>query len=314
MTTPNDVSVVICTRDRPEFLRSALAALLPRLPDGVEVLVVDSASVTTDTLEIATAAGVRAVRSEVPGLSIARNLGIAHTARPIVAFTDDDCEPQQGWIEALLAAFSSDPRVGAVTGVLVSGDDPLPSGITERRLSDPRDGLDAGHGALMAYTRAALVDAGGFDDVLGAGRWAAGAEDLDMFCAVLDTGRLLVATPDAVVRHIFVRDDDAYAALNAGYGRGLGALAVKWKRVRPGVGRPLTRTILVRAIRGVVRHRGDARRRAGSRALLSGIRSGMREAAHWRIEGRRFIDDHPPQATTTAHPAGDPPTPEGEAL
>ncbi len=90
MHTSDELAVIICTRDRPAMLRRCLASVTASTPPETDVLVVDSASVTSETREVAEAAGVRVVRSEIPGLSIARNLGLVSTGRSLVVFTDDE--------------------------------------------------------------------------------------------------------------------------------------------------------------------------------------------------------------------------------
>ena len=66
------------------------------------------------------------MRSDIRGLSIARDVGVRATERPLVLFTDDDCIAVEGWLEPILARFA-DPTVGAVTGrmldhTLIGGD------------------------------------------------------------------------------------------------------------------------------------------------------------------------------------------------
>ncbi len=50
-------------------------------------------------------AGVRFVRLEHAGLSVARNRGAEVARGEIVAYTDDDCEPDAGWLRWLACAF-----------------------------------------------------------------------------------------------------------------------------------------------------------------------------------------------------------------
>ena len=76
MPAPSDLAVIVCSRERADMLEHALASIVAATPREVEILVVDSASTTTATKEVAEAAGVRYVRSDVKGLSIARNLGL----------------------------------------------------------------------------------------------------------------------------------------------------------------------------------------------------------------------------------------------
>lgn len=295
MTRSRDVSIVLCTRERAELLVGALRAIRTSLPAGVEVLVVDSASTTAATLNAAREASFPVVRTDVKGLSIARNLGLRSTDRAIVVFTDDDCEPVEGWIEALAAAFGDDDRVGAVTGRLLDHSAPPPAAMPKRRLTRTLEGLDAGHGAVMAFRRELVLELGGFDEVLGAGRRAAGAEDLDMFCRVLESGHTVVVEPAAIVRHVFTRDDDAYVELNTGYGRGLGAMAAKWLRRRPAIGIPLSVRMIARAGRRALRVGQNPRARSGARALLDGIRVGFAEQLRTPLRGGAFVDVTPPE-------------------
>lgn len=287
------------------MLREALATVTRYTPDDTSVLVIDSASTTHDTREAALAAGVEVVRTDVKGLSIARNVGLEATDREIVLYTDDDCVAVEGWIDGILAHFA-DPAVGAVTGEMIDPADPPPPSAGVRRFTRVVDGLDAGHGALMAFRRAALVQVGGFDEVLGAGRVLAGAEDLDIFCRLLDAGWAIVYDPHCVIHHVHTRDDIAYESLYLGYGRGLGGLAGKWLRMRPLTGLRLLATLVGRNARRIRRHRGDPRRGPAERAMLRGIRLGVAASTRMRLRDGRLVDAHPPTpiVLTTAHEEG----------
>ncbi|AZZ53849.1 glycosyltransferase family 2 protein [Rathayibacter festucae] len=294
--TPGDVSIILCTRERPDMLREALAAIAAGTDPAVEVIVVDSASTDSRTREVALAAGVRYVRTDTKGLSIARNLGLDSSDRPIVVYTDDDCSPTPGWIEALLRAFEEE-RVTVATGrmldhTLVDTDVPPTDRIVYR--SAVR-GLDAGHGAVMAFRRDVLQTLGAFDDTLGAGRYLAGAEDLDIFCRALAAGGTAVFVPDSVVLHVNTRNPVAYRRLMRGYGLGLGALVGKWWRLSPKVGARLTATLAVRSGRRLVR--SAQRRGRGAKdelAMVEGILRGYLRSRHLRLSGSTFVDEYPP--------------------
>ena len=51
-----------------------------------------------------------------PGSYAARNAGIADSDGRYVFFTDSDCRPDRGWIEAGLAALATGPDNGRITG------------------------------------------------------------------------------------------------------------------------------------------------------------------------------------------------------
>lgn len=304
MPRPEDVTLAICTRERPEMLASALASFTAVTPPGVQILVVDSASTTPATWEVADAAGVDYVRSDIKGLSIARNLALESSRRPIVVFTDDDCAAVEGWMAPILEGFD-DPAVGAVTGRMLDhtlvGTQQAPP---PRRFTRTIEGIDAGHGAIMAFRRERTVALGGFDPVLGAGRRLAGAEDLDMFCRVLDAGHAIVHDPACVIHHMNTRVGDDYTALHLGYGLGLGAMANKTARLRLGTGLALLAVLVKRTIGRAVRHRRDPRKGRADRAMLRGIADGFLAGARMRLHGTTFIDEHPPAPTPIGDPAG----------
>ena len=54
--------------------------------------------------------------SENPGLSNARNRGLAEAAAPVVAFLDDDAIADQGWLSAILDGFNAQPQPACVGG------------------------------------------------------------------------------------------------------------------------------------------------------------------------------------------------------
>src|SRR5262245_11986459 len=111
------VTVVLCSRDRPEQLAEALPAVKASLGAADQLIVVDSASRGPETTGLAERLGVRCVRVERPGLARARNAGVREAATDVVAFTDDDCTPLDGWLDALREPFR-DPAVGFVTGAV----------------------------------------------------------------------------------------------------------------------------------------------------------------------------------------------------
>jgi glycosyltransferase involved in cell wall biosynthesis len=304
MPTPAELAIVICSRERADLLRSALVTVRACTPPETSVIVVDSASTTTATREVVREAGVEYVRTDIKGLSIARNVGLAATQRPFVLYTDDDCEAVPGWTSGILAAF--DPEVGAVTGTML---DHALVGVAAapepaRRMSSTIDGIDAGHGALMAFRRTALVELGGFDEVLGAGRRFAGAEDLDMFCRVLEAGWVVVHDPTSVVHHVHTREDPAYVQLYQGYGLGLGAMGGKWLRIRFRTGARILAVLAGRTLRRAFRARGDRRRAPAEWAMLRGIVAGTLAVARAGVDRGRLIDHDPPAPIVLAPVVG----------
>jgi glycosyltransferase involved in cell wall biosynthesis len=227
------VSIVVCSRDRPEQLATSLAAIaVVRGPED-ELVVVDSGSVDGRTVRVAEEGSAdRVVRCALPGLSRARNAGLQVATGDVVVFTDDDCLPEPGWIEHLVAALAR-PGVVVATGAVLPVGGGFLSGLTlpdQARQSYPLSENPHGHGANMAMRRADLLRIGGFDEQLGAGAPLRAADDWDVFFRLMRGDGHLAYTPDAVVRHEQWRSTGQALRVRHGYSMGAGALAVKsWK-------------------------------------------------------------------------------------
>lgn len=273
------VTVLVATRNRPVQLSAALAAIAAAVPAGTDVLVVDSAGDTVATREVATAAGVRYVRAERPGLSVARNLGVRSTAAAIIAFTDDDCRPRRGWLDALTVPFA-DPAVGFVTGQVMgtgTGTAADVVGIDVGCWRWPDDPLAMGSGANMAIRAAVLEEVGGFDPTIGAGAPIPSAEDHELFLRALHAGWEGRHAPGSVVDHDDQRGRWAGVRLCYGYGIGSGVLCARASALDRGVGRRMLRTRLWdRGVRTIARdlRRGFEVPALRGAAMLLGVVSG----------------------------------------
>jgi len=105
-----EVSVVIPTHQRETRLAFALDALARQTLDAsrFEVIVVRSEQAEGPFTSAPEGLEVRFIRSPGPGRPARqRNAGWRAARGPLVAFTDDDCRPSPGWLEALLAARPS---------------------------------------------------------------------------------------------------------------------------------------------------------------------------------------------------------------
>jgi glycosyltransferase involved in cell wall biosynthesis len=120
---PPTVSVVVPTRDRPELLRRAVAAILGQTYKGpIECLVVfDQSDPDLDWPELPPGRTLIACRNDrTPGLAGARNSGILAATGELVAFCDDDDE----WLPEKLARqvarlLATPGSAVSTTGILV---------------------------------------------------------------------------------------------------------------------------------------------------------------------------------------------------
>lgn len=103
---PVDISVVVCTYNRAEMLRTALASLFDLHTGGqftYEVLVIDNNSSDNTPAVIAAAASasqapLRGIRETRQGISPARNRGVRESLGRWVAFFDDDQLADHRWL------------------------------------------------------------------------------------------------------------------------------------------------------------------------------------------------------------------------
>jgi glycosyltransferase involved in cell wall biosynthesis/GT2 family glycosyltransferase len=258
------LSVVICTRDRPDSVRITLNSILScRYPaDRYEVIVVDNAAEGDSVVDVVESefqgpVPVRVVREPEPGLSHARNRGLAVAEGEIVVFADDDVLVDRNWLYRLAAAFESGDKVGASSGLTLPDvlETPTQRWIEgfggrmrgfDRRLYDVDDPPadrplfpftvgDFGAGRNMAFDRQLLLDLGGFDVALGPGALAHDGDDVEALLRVILSGRQLAHDPKAIVWHAHPRDYEELEERVWGYGVGYTACLTRAVLDHPGL-------------------------------------------------------------------------------
>ena len=98
-------SVVVCTHNGASRMDACLRALCAMRYPHYEVIVVDDGSKDDLASVVSKYPIVRLIQVEHMGLSGARNLGAQEAKGEIVAYTDDDCEPDAAWLTWLADAF-----------------------------------------------------------------------------------------------------------------------------------------------------------------------------------------------------------------
>ena len=217
-------SVVIPTRRGTDPLKACLRALARTFPHDAETLVVcdgGPADLESTLTEFREPLKLRCIQAEHGGPSAARNRGLAEARGSIVAFTDDDCRPRDGWLTALCDAVSlSPPRAAGGTTV---------NGLASNRYSDAAQvviDLVARHDRVAfggdrffptnncAFPIAPLRGVGGFDESFRT------AEDRELFRRWRAAGFALSRTPAAVVDHDAGTDLSGFVRKFFAYGRG----------------------------------------------------------------------------------------------
>src|SRR5258708_11569820 len=118
--TRRSLTVVICTRDRPDLLKRCLDAVVAVRPSWAEIVVVDNASKTAATRDVVAACGdVRHVFEGRPGLDFARNRALAEATSDWIAYIDDDVVVDRGYFDGVAAAWAGHPDATAVTGLVL---------------------------------------------------------------------------------------------------------------------------------------------------------------------------------------------------
>lgn len=321
------ISVVICTRDRPDSVMVALRKLAALRYEPFEIVLVDNApssNMTKDAVlaEFSDDPRFRYLREPKPGLSCARNRGIAEASAEIIAFTDDDVRVDLWWLDGIVRGFRRAKDVACVTGLITTAalDNAVQVYFEKRRgdgffrerifdLTENRDDSPLypysvgvfGGGANFAMTRSALKELGGFDEALGAGTPCGGGEDLDVFMRTVLAGHRLVYEPSAIVSHFHRAElsdlSRQMQAWGSGYTAVLTALVLRDRKARL--------DLLRRVPIGVIRLSSIGDRTRDDSTLPSGMIArefGGMVRGPWlylkaRRDHRRLID-HPAFAST----------------
>lgn len=208
---PPEVSVHVATHGRAAFLPDLVARLVAQdlEPGRFEVVVVDDGSPDGTWAALQAEVGATPLRMaavRLPrnrGPAHARNVAVARSRGSLLAFTDDDCLPEPGWLRALLAAS---PGVDIVQGRTEPDRDHPAPGAWDRTLRIAAE-TPLFETCNIAYRRGAFEAVGGFD----VGRPIAArpggrpfGEDALLGAAVVAAGGRRAFAEDAVVRHRYL--------------------------------------------------------------------------------------------------------------
>ena len=219
-----DLTVCICTHNRPRYVRDCLDGLRRQTVsrDRFAVLLVDSASAPSSAAELqrlAVANDARLIRLDDPGVSLARNAGAWAARTQFIAYIDDDAIPTGDWIESILNAIVQPGRPPALIGgrILPKWEAPLPGwwppslrgvlsiieheGRGEYRTAAVPEGLEP-YAANMVVHVLSLLAAGGFGGAIGRyGNSLLSDEEVQLAWALQDAGYSVRYESRIVVHH-----------------------------------------------------------------------------------------------------------------
>jgi glycosyltransferase involved in cell wall biosynthesis len=236
------ISVVICTRNRPDLIGQSLTSVLANAHPNFDVIVVDQSD-DGRTGEVVRGIAARDSRlrylyTMTAGLSRAYNLGIRETSGEVLAFTDDDCVAADSWLEAIAAAFEHESEADLLYGQVLVPDEladraeqvPQIPFTSARRLSRADGFRVVGMGANFAARRRLFERIGGFDEVLGGGGPLRSSQDFDLLYRAYIAGTITLLRPDVIVDHYGIRSWEQWPAMMRAYGTGDGAFYSKHVR------------------------------------------------------------------------------------
>ena len=261
-----DVTVVVCTRDRPAGLRTTLASLRRQTDPSFCVLVVDNGSRSADVAAIVAEAGLPRcdyLAEPRPGLARARNRALSAVSTELVAWIDDDEVADADWVRQLKEGFTHDAGPAAVCGVMLPAELEFEAqvrfeqygGFNKGRGMAPevlRKGAASvisplyplppfGPGGNMAFRTGYLRSVNGFDPCLGAGTRTHGGEETRALSLLLSSGHAVLHWPAAITWHTHRREMAALRRQFYGYSAGVTAFYASMMRSRPAIAFDLVR-------------------------------------------------------------------------
>ncbi|NES21428.1 MAG: glycosyltransferase family 2 protein [Symploca sp. SIO3E6] len=214
------ISAIICTHNRDEYLGAAIDSLLQQDFADYEVIIVDNASSdrTRELVEERVShPRLNYVYEPVLGLSVARNTGAKKASAAILAYLDDDAVATPHWLRTIYQAYQSNELLaiagGKVTLLWPKGSTSPPwlsSGLAGNlgafdlgeQVVDITNPALTPRGLNYSIRRSFLEQVGGFDINLGrVGKNLLSNEELHMTELALAQGWQVAYLPNALVAH-----------------------------------------------------------------------------------------------------------------
>jgi GT2 family glycosyltransferase len=219
---PPRFSIIVCTRNGRARIGGCLKAIQRShrtFPNSETLVIDDGSSDGTADYVRENFPWVRLVELEPCGLSVARNTGAAAASGEILAFTDDDCEPDPEWLARLCPLFQAGTYAAAGGPNLPPPPRSWEEAVVCAAPGAPShvmlDDEEAEHlpGCNLVVTRTAFEAIDGFDP-----QFHTAGDDVDFCWRLRDAGFRLGFVPGAFVWHWRRPSVRAFLRQQLGYG------------------------------------------------------------------------------------------------
>ncbi len=197
------VSIIIPTFNGASRIGNCLASLTRQVPGrNAEILVVDDGSTDNIAEAVGRYPAARLLSQKNAGPASARNRGAREAQGEIILFTDDDCVPMPGWLNAMLEPFRQPDVIGA-KGVYRTHQKSLIARFVQieyedkYRLMKRLENIDFIDTYSAGFVRERFLEMTGYDTSFP----VACAEDIELSYRMSARGWTMKFAPDAVVFH-----------------------------------------------------------------------------------------------------------------
>ena len=234
------ISLLVCTRNRPEDLAAVFPAMLAQEYPNYEIVLIDQSDNEQTAQLVAPFAKqdsrIRYIPTETRGLSIARNLALTAARHEICAFTDDDCLVTPQWLGNIGETITRFPE----THILFSPVHVPPEMGNREDLRFPSFYFSEarilakneifGMGANMTLRKSFWELVGPFDAMLGPGTQLPGSDEHDWLYRAHRLSAVIRLEPQNPIIHYSWRDTALWDRLTRSYATGDAAFAMKHLR------------------------------------------------------------------------------------
>lgn len=194
------MSIIVISKDEAALddTLTAVIAQAAAVADPSEIVVVDASQGRLEHIRLRHADQVRWVQFEQPaGVRVSiphqRNAGVRAARGEIIVFTDAGCQPEPGWLGALVGPVTSGEQIAVGLTLAMPGRPGLYDRLARRAL-ESRYVAECST-INLAFRREVFDAVGGFDEDFAYG------SDVDFSWRSTDAGYRIRSVPGAVVRH-----------------------------------------------------------------------------------------------------------------